>query len=124
MLTPTSKFSCWTWEVSALKGGMPTRSSKRMTPTDHQSAVAPTIEHNEIVTLNQQKNNASNNSIYVDLLMTSNHVPFRGESQGPDSQVYQLQIFSSAPFFVMSALLSLVYHPLVRPVVQISHQCY
>lgn len=28
---------------AALKGGIPTRSSKRITPTDHQSAVAPTI---------------------------------------------------------------------------------
>lgn len=31
-----------TWGWSALKGGIPTISSKRITPTDHQSAVAPT----------------------------------------------------------------------------------
>lgn len=33
----------YTCGCSALKGGMPTRSSNRMTPTDHQSAVIPTI---------------------------------------------------------------------------------
>jgi hypothetical protein len=30
-----------TWGCSALNGGMPTMSSKRMTPTDHQSALQP-----------------------------------------------------------------------------------
>lgn len=30
---------------SALKGGIPTMSSNRITPTDHQSAVAPEKKH-------------------------------------------------------------------------------
>jgi len=30
-----------TWGCSALNGGMPTMSSNRMTPTDHQSALQP-----------------------------------------------------------------------------------
>ena len=30
-----------TWGCSALKGGIPTISSNKITPTDHQSAVAP-----------------------------------------------------------------------------------
>ena len=36
-----------TWGCSALKGGIPTITSNKITPTDHQSAVVPAENYTE-----------------------------------------------------------------------------